>query len=217
MVWGAALGAGGEWRGPGGRQLERPGSEPVSTYGTGARILADGGWPIGYAAGPEPGRDRQRNCQFHSTKGISRFDLSIRRRKEITENSQSNRACTTDSYHSATSASDRIGRASYEQAASSNPVVHGTSDGCKRRTRRVRQTPGDRTGFDKERGTICCHFVHLTRRPQNETKLSGLGPRVESNFAQQARRQAGTRGDGNQPSQQQRKIARAGHEASRDQ
>ena len=78
--------------------------------------------------------DSGRSGQSHGREGTRRSDLSVRRRKEGAEDSQSNRSCTAHTEHITPGWCSGAGRATDGPIASGNANVHGPANGGQRGT-----------------------------------------------------------------------------------
>ena len=88
-------------------------------------LFVDGGRSGRYAHGSQPGNDGRGADQFSKRKRACRPDFSARRRREVAEDSQSNRQGAADSHDATACECGGAGRAPDGSPASGNADLHG--------------------------------------------------------------------------------------------
>ena len=160
-VFNLAGSSGSSRRPAGARPVGRSGSEPLSAYLCAPRVFDLGRWSAGHAHGSISGHDCGRFGQLCRREGTCRFDLSIRRRKEGAEDSQSNRSGAANTEHTTSGWCSGAGRAPNGPSAPRHPDLHGAAYCGQRGAAGVGRAARTGPGFSGERRADCHHFVHV--------------------------------------------------------
>ena len=188
----ASTGSRGTWSWAVGRNSGRPGSEPRAVDESGARILAAGERPPGYANGSRAGLDRLRSGQQGYGTGSR---LSLRRggrgkEENGRENRKGHRAGAAGIRYGSVGCNRRDGRPAARKTAPCNSYFHGSQNFSQCGNAGVGRSVGARPGVSAPWRSLGDDCVSFAGRPQSQTGVQGNGAIGTGARADQARGQA---------------------------